>query len=129
MNIFELFGTISVNNDRANRAIDETTGLARSAGNVFINLGKFAAGAGAAVIAGIGAAATAVGKLTKDAVTAYADYEQLVGGVETLFKDSSDTVLDYAFQSTPPCGERLQSYYTKDAPTYAGKHFISIIYS
>lgn len=110
MNIFELFGTISVNNSRANRAIDETTGLARSAGNVFIKLGKFAAGAGAAVIAGIGAAATAVGKLTKDAVTAYADYEQLVGGVETLFKDSADVVLDYAHNAYKTAGMSANQY-------------------
>ena len=85
MNIFELFGTISIDNARANRAIDETTGHARSASNVFSKIGSVAVKAGKIAAIGIGAAATAVGKLTKDAVAAYADYEQLVGGVETLF--------------------------------------------
>lgn len=42
------------------------------------------------------AAATATVAITKQAVSAYADYEQLVGGVETLFKGSADKVLKYA---------------------------------
>lgn len=42
------------------------------------------------------AAATATAAITKQAVSAYADYEQLVGGVETLFKGSADKLLKYA---------------------------------
>ena len=34
--------------------------------------------------------------LTKEGVEAYAEYEQLVGGVETLFKDSADKLIQYA---------------------------------
>lgn len=45
------------------------------------------------------AAATATVAITKMAVSAYADYEQLVGGVETLFKDSAGKVLEYANQA------------------------------
>jgi hypothetical protein len=44
-------------------------------------------------VAAMGAAAIAI---TKQAVSAYADYEQLIGGVETLFKDSADTVIKNA---------------------------------
>lgn len=48
----------------------------------------------------LGAAATAAGavavKLGKEVVAAYADYEQLVGGVDTLFKESSNTLQQYA---------------------------------
>ena len=47
--------------------------------------------AAAAAFAAISAAAV---KLGVEVVTAYADYEQLVGGVETLFQDSSGKVLD-----------------------------------
>lgn len=110
MNIFELFGTISIDNARANRAIDETTGHARSASNVFAKIGSVAVKAGKIAAVGIGAAATAIGKLTKDAVVAYADYEQLVGGVETLFKDSSDTVLDYANNAYKTAGMSANQY-------------------
>ena len=42
------------------------------------------------------AAAAATVAITKMAVSAYADYEQLVGGVETLFKGSAQKVIDYA---------------------------------
>lgn len=45
------------------------------------------------------AAATATVAITKMAVSAYADYEQLVGGVQTLFKDSAGKVLEYANQA------------------------------
>ena len=54
------------------------------------------AAAGKAAVVGVTAAATAVGALGTKAVQAYADYEQLVGGVETLFKDSQDEVMEYA---------------------------------
>lgn len=110
MNIFELFGTISIDNARANRAIDETTGHARSASNVFSKIGSVAVKAGKIAAVGIGAAATAIGKLTKDAVAAYADYEQLVGGVETLFKDSSEAVLEYANNAYKTAGMSANQY-------------------
>ena len=48
-------------------------------------------------IAAVAAAATAVTvKLVKGAVSAYGEYEQLVGGVETLFKSASDKVIKNA---------------------------------
>ena len=53
-------------------------------------VGKFAAGA---FIAAAGAATTAVIGVTKKAFDAYGEFEQLAGGAETLFKDSSDIVL------------------------------------
>lgn len=49
-----------------------------------------------AIGAAVGAAATAVGTLTKSAVSAYADYEQLVGGVETLFGAGGKSLEEYA---------------------------------
>ncbi len=42
------------------------------------------------------AAVTGVGALAKNATECYAEYEQLVGGVETLFGDSAGTVKQYA---------------------------------
>ena len=35
-------------------------------------------------------------KLGKEVISAYADYEQLVGGVDTLFKENSQQLQDYA---------------------------------
>lgn len=62
-------------------------------------IGKVASGAKTAFNAigvAVGAAATAVGTLTKAAVSAYADYEQLVGGVETLFGAGGKSLEEYA---------------------------------
>jgi len=46
--------------------------------------------------AGIAAAATGVAALGKQAVSAYADFEQLAGGAELLFGDAYDTVAQRA---------------------------------
>lgn len=46
----------------------------------------------------------------KQAVTSYADYEQLVGGVETLFKDSAGIVEDYANQAYKTAGLSANEY-------------------
>ena len=56
-------------------------------------LTKVVAGVTASIAAAFGTAAVAI---AKQAVDAYADYEQLVGGVETLFKDAADKVVGYA---------------------------------
>ena len=59
----------------------------------FSKLGSVLKGVGVAM--GAVAAATAV-KLGKEVVNAYVDYEQLVGGVDTLFKGSSQKLQSYA---------------------------------
>lgn len=56
------------------------------------------------------AGAVAVGKLAQSAVSAYSDYEQLVGGVETLFKTSSDTVMEYANNAYKTAGLSANEY-------------------
>ena len=48
--------------------------------------------------------------LAKTAVGSYADYEQLVGGVETLFKDSADQVQQYAAQAYKTAGLSANEY-------------------
>lgn len=56
------------------------------------------------------AAITAVSAMTKGAVAAYAEYEQLQGGVETLFKDAAGTVSKYAAQAYKTAGVSANSY-------------------
>lgn len=46
----------------------------------------------------------------KQAVSSYADYEQLVGGVETLFKDSARTVEEYADNAYKTAGLSANEY-------------------
>lgn len=66
-------------------------------------IGKAFAAAGAAATAAFVA-------VSKSAVDSYADYEQLVGGVETLFKTSSDTVMNYANQAYQTAGMSANMY-------------------
>ena len=56
------------------------------------------------------AAATATVAITKMAVSAYADYEQLVGGVETLFKGSAKRVMAYAENAFYTAGVSANEY-------------------
>ena len=56
------------------------------------------------------AAAGAVIALTKSAVENYGEYEQLVGGVETLFKDSAGTVEEYANNAYKTAGLSANEY-------------------
>lgn len=51
-----------------------------------------------------------MGILGKQAIEAYADYEQLVGGVETLFKDSSGLVQEYAANAYKTAGLSANEY-------------------
>lgn len=53
---------------------------------------------------------TATGYLVKQSVQAYAEYEQLVGGVETLFKKSADKVMKYANEAYKTAGMSANEY-------------------
>ncbi len=111
MNIFKLFGTIAINNAEANKAIDSTgskaLSLAKNVGKGALAVGKAAAKvATTAVVAG----ATAAAAMTKAAVTNYAEYEQLVGGVETLFGAGGQSLKEYAKSTGKTVGEASAEY-------------------
>ena len=75
----------------------------------FSKLGSVLKGVGVAMGAVVTAAATAV-KLGKEVVNAYADYEQLVGGVDTLFKGSSQKLQSYASNAYKTAGLSANDY-------------------
>lgn len=83
-----------------NSAESEVGGSESRLTSAFSSMGSKA---GAALKVGVAAAAAAAVagavKLVKDAVTQFAEYEQLVGGVDTLFKDASEQVQNYAAQA------------------------------
>lgn len=99
MNLFDLFVKIGID--------DQVTDKLPGIGNA-VKTGLATAGKVAAV--GVGAATAAVGALTKTAVDGYAEYEQLVGGVETLFDTSADAVNDYAQQAYKTAGMSANEY-------------------
>ncbi len=74
------------------------------------NLGGAAANIMKVAAASIAAASAATVALGKAAVDAYADYEQLIGGVETLFKESADIVEGYANRAYKTAGLSANAY-------------------
>lgn len=78
---------------------------------------SFSSGFGSAIgtvgkvaLAGIGAAAAGVGAVVKSAVSSFGEYEQLVGGVETLFGSSSDIVIKNAENAYKTAGMSANAY-------------------
>ena len=55
-------------------------------------------------------AAAGIGKALKEAITAGADLQQSLGGIETLFKDSADTVIASAQQAYKTAGLSANEY-------------------
>lgn len=107
MTLFDLVVKIGADVSDVNRGIEDT-GKKTSALGEKIKSGL--AAAGKAAVVGVTAAATAIGTIGTKAVQAYADYEQLVGGVETLFKDSQDKVMEYANNAYKTAGLSANEY-------------------
>lgn len=99
MNLLDLFVKISVQ-DEASKNVETLSGK-------FKNGLAAAAKVGAAAV---GAAATGIAVLTKNALNNYAEYEQLVGGVDTLFNDSSAKVQEYAANAYKTAGLSANEY-------------------
>lgn len=74
--------------------------------------GKVMATGGKVALAASAAVATGIAVITKQAVSNYAEYEQLVGGVETLFKGSADKVMQYAADAYKTAGMSANDYMT-----------------
>ena len=60
--------------------------------------------------AAVAAAGTAVTSMASQAVNAYANYEQLVGGVEKLYGDASNKIQEYAKQAYATSGMSANQY-------------------
>ena len=88
MNLMDLFIKIGVDD----QASSKVGSVSKKLGNGL----KTAAKIGTAAVA---AASTAVVGLATSAIKSYAEYEQLVGGVETLFKENASVVQGYAEQA------------------------------
>lgn len=83
---------------------------AEEGGKGWQKFGDFAKSAAKVAAAAAAACAGAVVGLVKSSVESYAEYEQLVGGVETLFKDSGDKVMQYANNAYKTAGLSANEY-------------------
>ncbi|WP_294174068.1 phage tail protein [uncultured Clostridium sp.] len=92
----------------------DNSGLEKGIKNFDGKLGSIASSA-VKTFAKVSAAMTtatvgAIGVLTKLSVEQYAEYEQLTGGVETLFKNSSNKVMEYANNAYQSAGMSANEY-------------------
>ncbi len=105
MNLLDLFVKISVDTSEVDKNLGDTKEKALSFGDVLkANI------AGQAIVAGVKAVAGAVKNIGEAAIQSYGEYEQLVGGVETLFKSSADTVMQYAANAYQTAGMSANEY-------------------
>lgn len=107
MDVFDLYAKIALDKSEYESGIKDAKG---SMSNLAKNVGdglKTVAKVGAAAVT---AAAAGVAALTKMSVEGYAEYEQLVGGVETLFRRSAGTVQGYAEEAYITTGLSANKY-------------------
>ena len=89
MDLFNVVARIVLDSSDYERQLGEAQKKTNSFGSKLKSGLKTAAGVVAAGVAAVGTAAVAIGK---QSLEAYANYEQLVGGVETLFSSLDGTV-------------------------------------
>lgn len=107
MDVFSLFARIGLDTSEYDRGLEDASGKTHSFGEKLKNGLATAAKVGAA---GLATATAAVTALSKAALGSYGDYEQLTGGVETLFKTSADVVMEYANNAYQTAGLSANQY-------------------
>lgn len=96
--------------DEAEKAKEKAGGFGSAWKKALTKLKPAAAIAVKSLAAVTAVAAAAFGAVVKQSVEDYSDYEQLVGGVETLFKNSSDKVVSYANNAYKTAGMSANEY-------------------
>ena len=100
--------------DGAGDSVEDAGQAAKNADSGFTTwkatLANLASTAITKVISGCTQLAEKMADVTKSAVGHYAEYEQLAGGVETLFKDSSGKLIGYAEKAYKTAGMSSNQY-------------------
>lgn len=103
MDVFELFAKLSLDSSEYDKGLDASKTKATHFGQSIKTAFKVGAVA-------IGAATTAITAFGRKTLDSYAQYEQLAGGVETLFKGSADAVKQYAEDAYKTAGLSANEY-------------------
>ena len=107
MNLLDLYAKITMDTSGYEKSLDDASSKASDFASKLKSGLATAAKVGAAALT---AAATGVAALTKASIDQYAEYEQLVGGVDTLFKSASDKVKQYADKAYETAGMSANEY-------------------
>ena len=106
MTVFELVAKLTLDSSEYEKDLKQQSENSNKLAGAW---GKVSKGvvAGAAAI---GAAGAAIGALTKKSIDAYAEYEQLAGGVKKLYGDASDELMNYANNAYKTAGMSANQY-------------------
>lgn len=129
MDVFDLFAKITLDSSEYEKGLKNAKSSASGLTGLFGKVGSAASTVGKGIfnvatnvakvsVAATTAGATAISALTGLAINGYADYEQLVGGVETLYKTSADKVQQYAADAYKTAGLSANEY-MNTATTFA----------
>ena len=132
MTLFELVASLKLDDKEYEAGLTDAEKKAYSAGQKIGNglqtigggvgkavsaigtIGSTALNVGATAVKGISAAvaatSAAITPIVKQAVSAYGEQQQLVGGMETLFKQDSDAMIQYANEAYKTAGISANEY-------------------
>ena len=96
MNVYDIFAKLGLDSSEYDKGLAQAKSSAGTFGSVFSKIGGVVAKAAKAGAAAVGAASTAVAGLGVASVKSYAEYEQLVGGVQKLYGNMGMNLEDYA---------------------------------
>lgn len=100
-------GSVIIDTELNNSGVEKDSSKLKS---ILSKVGSVASTAMKGVGVAVGTATTAVAGLVTASVNAYAEYEQLVGGVDTLFKNSSEKLQEYADEAYKTAGMSANEY-------------------
>lgn len=114
MKLFELYAELGLNSASFNKGIEaagkQGKGLASSLSNGFSTISAKTVAAGHALYDFSKEAVRMATNFAKSVVSEYADAEQLIGGVETLFAGNANTVIKNAQQAYKTAGMSANQY-------------------
>ena len=111
MDVFKLVASLALDSSKYDKGLADAENKATNFAGV---LGKGMLGATALMattaVAGVTAVGTGIAALTKQATDAYGEYEQLAGGIETLFGEAAPQVMEDAANAFSDAGMSINKY-------------------
>ena len=110
INLFNLFAKISLDDKDFKKGVDSAKSSGKGLSSAFSSIGSGISALAGATVKAISVTSVAITGLATMSIKQYAEYEQLVGGVETLFKDSSDIIKTYSENAYKTAGMSANEY-------------------
>lgn len=108
--IISLAGKVDPSLSKAIDSVEKKLSSMKKLGKVGQTVGKVGVAAAKGIAVAAGAASTAAAAIGTAALQGFAQYEQLIGGVDTLFGSASQTVQQYAAEAYKTAGVSANTY-------------------